>query len=82
MLVPFQGVNSYVFITQGVAQGYMIRGFQPIGRCDNVSLEMSNEPYLVFISSHLNLHAVSVDYVPRPFRLCSPKPIYLSENEL
>ena len=31
MLMPFQGVIPYVFITQGVALGYMIKGFQPTG---------------------------------------------------
>ena len=31
MLMPFQGVTPYIPITQGVALGYMIKGFQPTG---------------------------------------------------
>ena len=34
VLVPFQGVTLYVSVTQGVALGCMIRGFQPTGWYD------------------------------------------------
>ena len=37
MLVPFQGVTPYMPITQGVALGYMIKGFQPTGWYDKYS---------------------------------------------
>ena len=37
-------LGEYHIRTQGVALGYMIRGFQPTGRYNNVSLEMSDEP--------------------------------------
>ena len=37
MLVPFQGVTLYVSVTQGVALGCMIRGFQPTGWYDKYS---------------------------------------------
>ena len=34
MLMPFQGVIPYISITQGVALGYMLKGFQPAGWYD------------------------------------------------
>ena len=37
-------MGKYHIMTQGVALGYMIKGFQPIGRYNNISLEMSDEP--------------------------------------
>ena len=49
MLVPFQGVTTYIPITQGVALGYRIKGFQPIVRCDSVSVEMLDEPFFILL---------------------------------
>ena len=34
MLKPLQGVTLYMPITQGVALGYMLKGFQPAGWYD------------------------------------------------
>ena len=49
MILPFQGAIPYISITQDVVLGYMLRGFQPIERCDSVSLEMSDEPCLLLL---------------------------------